>query len=299
MVDALAELSQRSAANAAMAAADTAVGGAVNVATRLSALTQPSLPPNGLGYGTTGFDQRMANLAWMLDSNLGMRVACVSYDDGWDFHDSQVSASGAEPVADVDHAGRLPGRPRAARSGQPRGDAGLERVRPAGEENDSGGGGTDHGAGGLALLIGTRGTAGCGEFPGISDSRSRPVGQPEGADRLPPDLHHLLGGWMGTDPAEVIPNAGSYSPLRSGRAEARGDPPRPGGAAKPDPTPTRRQRPADTSGVVTGLRGSPTVDPPGGRPARGRSPAWRALAVTADPRWMAAAVARRHPSRRW
>ena len=33
----------------------------------------------------------MANLAWLLDSNLGMRVACVSFDDGWDFHDSQVS----------------------------------------------------------------------------------------------------------------------------------------------------------------------------------------------------------------
>ena len=57
----------------------------------VTALVVPTLPPNGLGYGTTSFDQRMSNLAWMLDSNLGMRVACVSYDDGWDFHDSQVS----------------------------------------------------------------------------------------------------------------------------------------------------------------------------------------------------------------
>ena len=66
-----------------------AVGGAVNVANRLSALVQPTLPPSGLGYGSSDFDRRMANLAWLLGCNLGMRVACVSYDDGWDFHDSQ------------------------------------------------------------------------------------------------------------------------------------------------------------------------------------------------------------------
>src|SRR4029079_3953053 len=51
MVDTLAGLSVRSAASDAMSAADNAVGGAVNVASRLSALTQPTLPPHGLGYG--------------------------------------------------------------------------------------------------------------------------------------------------------------------------------------------------------------------------------------------------------
>jgi hypothetical protein len=129
MVDTLAGLSVRSAANDAMAAADNAVGGAVNVASRLSALTQPTLPPHGLGYGTTSFDQRMSNLAWMLDSNLGMRVACVSYDDGWDFHDSQVSRQAqnlsrlsttlAAFQADLEQRGL----------GRPRDHAGVERVR--------------------------------------------------------------------------------------------------------------------------------------------------------------------------
>ena len=54
MVDTLGRLSQRTAASPAMEAADDAVGGAVNVANRLSALPGRTLPPpTGLGYGTT------------------------------------------------------------------------------------------------------------------------------------------------------------------------------------------------------------------------------------------------------
>ena len=103
----------------------------------------------------------MSNLAWMLDSNLGMRVACLSYDDGWDFHDSQVSPPGAEPVAAC--------RPPLAAFQADLEARGLaDRVitlvwsefgRRV-EDNDSGGGGTDHGAGGLALVIGTHAKGG-------------------------------------------------------------------------------------------------------------------------------------------
>jgi uncharacterized protein (DUF1501 family) len=214
MVDTLAGLSVRSAANDAMSAADNAVGGAVNVASRLSALTQPTLPPHGLGYGTTSFDQRMSNLAWMLDSNLGMRVACVSYDDGWDFHDSQVSRQAqnlsrlsttlAAFQADLEQRGL--------------GDRVITLVwsefgRRV-EDNDSGGGGTDHGAGGLALVIGTHAKGGlAAEFPGISDADLDQWGNL----KVPTDYRqiytNLLGDWMGTDPAAVIPDASSYTPL--------------------------------------------------------------------------------------
>jgi uncharacterized protein (DUF1501 family) len=214
MVDTLAGLSVRSAANAAMEAADNAVGGAVNVASRLSALTQPTLPPSGLGYGTTSFDQRMSNLAWMLGSGLGMRVACVSYDDGWDFHDSQVSRQAqnlsrmsttlAAFQADLEQRGLADRVITLVWSEFGR------RV----EDNDSGGGGTDHGAGGLALVIGTHAKGGlAAEFPGISDADLDQWGNL----KVPTDYRqiytNLLGDWMGTDPADVIPNAGSYTPL--------------------------------------------------------------------------------------
>jgi uncharacterized protein (DUF1501 family) len=214
MVDTLESLTERTAPNVASTAADEAVGGAVNVANRLSALVQPSLPPNGLGYGSTDFDRRMANLAWLLDSNLGMRVACLSYDDGWDFHDSQESRQAANLTglsttlaafqADLEARGLA--------------DRVLTLVwsefgRRV-EDNSSGGGGTDHGAGGLAMLIGTHAKGGlAAEFPGISDSDLDEWGNL----KVPTDYRQiytaLLANWMGTDPAAVIPQAGSYAPL--------------------------------------------------------------------------------------
>ena len=86
------------------------------------------------------------------------------------------------------------------------------------DDNDSGGGGTDHGAGGLAMVIGTHVTPGIASpFPGI-----RPVDlDGNGNLKVPVDYRQiyteLLGNWMGTDPAAVIPNAASFSPLASWR----------------------------------------------------------------------------------
>jgi uncharacterized protein (DUF1501 family) len=214
MVDTLAGLSSRTSKSVAMDAADRSVGGAVNVATRLASLTQPSGVPGGLGYGNTDFDRRMANLAWLLDSGLGMRVACVSYDDGWDFHDSQVSrqadnlsglsTSLAAFQADLESRGLA--------------DRVLTLVwsefgRRV-EDNNSGGGGTDHGAGGLAMVIGTHAKGGiASEFPGISDSDLDEWGNL----KVPTDYRqiytNLLGSWMDTDPADIIPNASSFTPL--------------------------------------------------------------------------------------
>ena len=214
MMDTLAALPQRSAASPAMDAADNAVGGAVNVANRLKALTQPALPPNGLGYGGSDFDKRMANLAWLLDSNLGMRVACVSYDDGWDFHDSQQSRqasnlSGLSTTLAAFQAD-LEARGLADRVITLVWSEFGRRV----EDNSSGGGGTDHGAGGLALVMGTQAKGGiAGAFPGIADSDLDAWGNL----KVPTDYRqiytNLLGSWMGTDPADVIPNAASFTPL--------------------------------------------------------------------------------------
>jgi uncharacterized protein (DUF1501 family) len=91
MVQTLGDLAQRTPKHAPMAAADKAVGGAVDVANQLAGLGSTTIPPSGLGYGTTGFDDRMSTLAWLIRSNLGVRVACLSFDDGFDFHDNQVN----------------------------------------------------------------------------------------------------------------------------------------------------------------------------------------------------------------
>jgi uncharacterized protein (DUF1501 family) len=82
------------------------------------------------------------------------------------------------------------------------------------EDNDSGGGGTDHGAGGLAMVIGDGVQPGiASEFPGITDTDLDQWGNL----KVPTDYRQiytsLLEDWMGTDPADVIPNAGNFSKL--------------------------------------------------------------------------------------
>src|SRR4029079_9435873 len=82
------------------------------------------------------------------------------------------------------------------------------------DDNDSGAGGTDHGGGRLAMVIGTHGE------PAVS--RPFTAIRPQDLDgngnlKVPVDYRQiyteLLGNWMGTDPAAVIPNAASFSPL--------------------------------------------------------------------------------------
>ena len=70
-------------------AANDAVGGAVSVANRLKSLGTTTIPPTGFGYGTSDFDNQMSTLSWMIRSNLGIRVACLSYSGGFDFHDTR------------------------------------------------------------------------------------------------------------------------------------------------------------------------------------------------------------------
>jgi uncharacterized protein (DUF1501 family) len=214
MVQTLGDLAQRSPQHVQMAAADKAVGGAVDVANQLAGLGTTTIPPNGFGYGTTGFDDRMSTLAWLIRSNLGVRVACLSFDDGFDFHDNQVNRQ----AACLSSLGQTLAAFQADLEAHGIADRVLTLVwsefgRRV-DDNDSGGGGTDHGAGGLAMVIGTHVQPGIASpFPGI-----RPQDlDANGNLKVPVDYRQiyteLLGNWMGTDPAAVIPNAGNFSPL--------------------------------------------------------------------------------------
>jgi uncharacterized protein (DUF1501 family) len=214
MVQTLGALTQRTPKHPQMAAADKAVGGAVDVANQLAGLGSTAIPPNGFGYGSTGFDDRMSTLAWLIRSNLGVRVACLSFDDGFDFHDNQVNRQ-ADCLSSL-------GQTLAAFQADLEAHGIADRVLTLVwsefgrrvDDNDSGGGGTDHGAGGLAMVVGTHVTPGIASpFPGI-----RPVDlDGNGNLKVPVDYRQiyteLIGNWMGTDPAAVIPNAASFTPL--------------------------------------------------------------------------------------
>jgi len=212
MVGTLESLTQRPAVNPAMAAADDALGGAVSIANRLSGLG--ATPDLAAPYGNSDFERRMSMLAWLISANVGIRVACLSFDDGFDFHDAQLSRQGGIMT-------RL-SRGLAAFQSDLEARGVADRVitlvwsefgRRV-EDNDSGGGGTDHGAGGLALAIGSGVRPGiASEFPGIADGDLDEWGNL----RVPTDYRQiytsLLGDWMGTDPADVIPDAAAFPAL--------------------------------------------------------------------------------------
>ena len=213
MTQTLGGLTSRPGSNAAMRAADDAVGGAVSVANRLKSIGTATIPPTGFGYGTSDFDDQMSTLSWLIRSNLGLRVACLSYSGGFDFHDDQENRQAAN----------LAGLGQTLQAFQ----ADLEANGIADrvitlvwsefgrriEDNDSNGGGTDHGAGGLAMVVGSQVNGGVvSEFPRAH--RSRRQRQPEGArPTTARSIPSCSGSWMGTDPAAVIPNAGNYAPL--------------------------------------------------------------------------------------
>jgi uncharacterized protein (DUF1501 family) len=151
--------------------------------------------------------KRLSRLAALISMPLGIRVATVDADGEFDTHDNQpedlgkalkeVSAALASFQADLEGRGVA--------------DRVLTLVwsefgrRP--RANDSRG--TDHGAGGLAWVQGTRANAGVlTDYPSLSQLDR------EDNLRVTVDFRtvysSLLEGWLGTDASEVIPNARGF-----------------------------------------------------------------------------------------
>jgi uncharacterized protein (DUF1501 family) len=157
------------------------------------------------------FADNLRNLAGLLAQPLGIRVAAVEADFDFDTHDKQnddlgtslqkVSEGLAAFQADVEARGL--------------GDRVLTLVwsefgrRP--KQNESAG--TDHGAGGIAWVMGTKARSGIlSDYPDLSKL--------DREDNLAVTLDFrrvyssVLEQWMGTDAASVIPNAGSFGRLQ-------------------------------------------------------------------------------------
>jgi uncharacterized protein (DUF1501 family) len=156
---------------------------------------------------TDGFARRLAVLAEMLDMGLPMKVVALDANGGYDTHNDQnatlpgdlamFSQSLAAFQADLEARGLA--------------DRVLINVwSEFGRRPQENGSGTDHGAAGLSLLIGTRakGTM-VGEFPGLATL--------DGQDNLrhTTDFRSvycsLLEQWMGVDAAGIIPGASGFA----------------------------------------------------------------------------------------
>jgi uncharacterized protein (DUF1501 family) len=162
-------------------------------------------------YPEGDLGDRLKSLAGLLSLPLGIRAATVEADGDFDTHDNQagdlgdglskVSGALASFQADLDARGLA--------------DRVLTLVwsefgrRP--QQNDSGG--TDHGAGGVAWVQGTRARSGVlSDYPDLNRLDSE--------DNLAVTVDFrrvyasLLEQWLGTDAGAVIPNAGAFGRLQ-------------------------------------------------------------------------------------
>jgi uncharacterized protein (DUF1501 family) len=161
-------------------------------------------------YPTTNdsFPRRLASLAQLIE--LGLPLKCVSVDanGGYDTHDDQL--------------GTLPGDIGLLSQTLSAFQADLEARGVAdrvvvhvwsefGRRAEENGGGTDHGAGGVSLIMGTQASGNVvGEFTGLAQLD-------DGNLRHSTDFRAvyktLLEGWFGVDATDIVPDAGSFSAL--------------------------------------------------------------------------------------
>ena len=204
-------LSRARAKHPALAAVRNMYGNTIETHDRLAPLAKEDKPaPPPLPYPDSNLGKSLGSLGRMLSAGFGTRVAVVS-SGGFDTHDDQAQNHGAllQDLGD------------SLRAWQADLDArGLsERVltmiwsefgrRP--EDNDSGG--TDHGAGGLLLLVGNRANGGIrSEFPGLTrlDDDDNLV--------ITTDFRSvyatLLEEWLGVEASRVLPRVpGGHLPL--------------------------------------------------------------------------------------
>ena len=162
-------------------------------------------------YPDGDLGERLQVLAGMLSLPLGIRVATVDANGDFDTHDNQAEELG-KGLADV--GGAL-----AAFQADLEARGVADRVltlvwsefgrRP--EQNDSGG--TDHGAGGIAWVQGTRVAGGVlTDYPDLNKFDS------EDNLNVTVDFRRVycsvLEQWLGTDASQVIPNAGAFGRLQ-------------------------------------------------------------------------------------
>ena len=150
------------------------------------------------------FPERLAALAAMLAAGLPLRCVAITAPGDYDTHANQVEVLGEPLKLTCDALAAF------QRDLEARGLADRVLVHvwsEFGRRAEENAEGTDHGAAGLGLLIGTR-AAGrmVGEFPGLDTLDEH------GNLRATSDFRGVYAGlleqWLGTDAAGIVPDAG-------------------------------------------------------------------------------------------
>jgi uncharacterized protein (DUF1501 family) len=210
-----ADLNRRFGALGALPTGDGELAAARNAARQTIALQDQLAPLSsrspawGLPASYPGgtFPRRLAVLAEMLGMGLPLRCVALDANGGYDTHDSQGSTlpgqfslfarSIAAFQADLEARGLA--------------DRVLVQVwSEFGRRARENGGGTDHGAGGISLLIGARARGEMvGEFPGLTNLDY------QGNLRHTVDFRHVykhvVQDWLGVDATGIVPDAAKFS----------------------------------------------------------------------------------------
>jgi uncharacterized protein (DUF1501 family) len=214
-VEAYAALSRSTPKAAGPASAARAARLAHSVSDQLAPFAKTKDNPDPLG-SPVAYPQdndtadRLKVLAGLLAQPLGIRVATVDADGAFDTHEGQA--------ATLDRDLGAVGEALAAFQADLEARGVAQRVltfvwsefgrRPMANKS----GGTDHGAGGVAWVQGPRALGGIlTEYPSLTDL------DPEKNLKVTVDFRRvygsLLGQWLGTDPAEVIPGAAQFGQI--------------------------------------------------------------------------------------
>ncbi|MEX0992606.1 MAG: DUF1501 domain-containing protein [Solirubrobacterales bacterium] len=168
------------------------------------AFTSPVTYPESEGED---FPQRLAALAAMIASGLSIRCVAMTAPGDYDTHDSQPDGFGNNLKLAAESLLAF------QRDLEARGLADRVLVQVWSEfgrrAEENGSQGTDHGAAGLGMLIGTRASGRMvGEFPGLARL------DPDGNLRMTSDFRavycSLSEQWLNTDAAAVIPDASRF-----------------------------------------------------------------------------------------
>ena len=196
----------------AMTQARRAIGQTEQLREQLAGFSGFTSPVANLYPDNTELSDQLAGLAAMLGTGLPVQVATMSAEGGYDTHEDEANTltSNLQRTCDAVLAFQ---RDLEARGLDDR--VLIEMWSEFGRRPEENGGGTDHGAGGLAFLVGKHaGGTMIGGFPGLSTLDPQ--------DNL---LHTsdfrsmyctLLESWLGVDAGPIIPGADSlprYSTL--------------------------------------------------------------------------------------
>jgi uncharacterized protein (DUF1501 family) len=212
MFDSFAKLGTFSSDSPAMTQARRAIGQTEQVREQLGAFNGYTSPVANLYPKSTGLSQRLSGLAAMLGAGLPVQVATMSAVGGYDTHEDEADtlSSNLQRTCDAVFAFQ--------RDLEARGLADrvlIEMWSEFGRRPEENGGGTDHGAAGLAFVVGQHaGGTMIGGFPGLTslDEDDNLVHTADFRTMYCTLLHD----WLGVDPGPIIPGAdqlGTYSTL--------------------------------------------------------------------------------------